>query len=1298
MGAPPPAPEGRSTADSTTYMTCAEYSDAGGPKRTCSPDVPLGAPWTFQLNGSPVVARLSLTTGGATEVNVEQTCRLPTGCLRLKLPGTDPGLTFDVIAPSASQIPAHVYAIFEVPSLDGSAPARRFRLGFDARWFSALPKKSTASVSVANLIAPPVQAPLDVTAELRFEGAPYPLNVTFGAATLSYPPVTAVDRVQEPPKEWDPIQGVLHFDPPPSILTARLTVWEGSPRRITVAVTGAGGSLVGGAFRVQKDNDRTLEVVTAAIDRMPSSATVNISLGSTISIGYQASGTISRLSGRYESFRTHPDEPPRLLLLADGLVEGLPASASVVATMSATPRITYSAGGTLARLRIFVQKHDAPSFAAELDARSIPAFVEVTKDNRSLHLRATEGATSQVPAPIGSIELKYSALGSFISPVPSEDHVIAFPNQGNERLSLKYSGLKSLDVEYQNADVHLAVAGAGPRRFIAHVTMGSLAVTATIADLPSFIDVDVKQSTGTVVYSASHSIASLAIDAVTPTATLAAIVTNVPKDFTLAYAFDATRTVDEFTSCCFTSVSWDATQAAGQPTGVFFDASAVVNTTPWDLTADFQDVPKRWSVDLSRTEPPANCRICAGTGNSYAWHAFDGGSIGRVAASITNHGSVRRPPASEAGRNHAYATRTPSGAFDADFLMTGVKSATFSQTAESMFSEGEVGIDLAMGNRQPFDASLRVVVDPTMSVDAFVRVAPLPDVMHIGLAGKKIEYTGNLSPDIYAIVLAGGPTFVAAAGSVPPLVNGVAIIVENAWPETELRNGVAARAYLTGAPSRVTMDPDAGAYGLSGWQPRSADPGLIDCNPCPDFSAVEVRVAMDRPRITAQAFITPPSNPLSMGIQFQPIPLYVSYIGSQTIPRIVAAVHKADGPLPRTRISRINVTAEGIPPNATFTTGADGNVFFDAHGSTLDYVDIVLSDGTLPFVPLPPGELGIRVYDTVRQFYLNGRMTNVQKLEVVRSSSCTTPQIILGPQGNSTTMSTCTSRAQVHLNTTTYHNVRVDIQTPRKDYLGEPRADKNDIFEGWLTKLPPRVSFGLTSEVFEVVYKDAEGTKTGAESTTRLTDLGYSGRAPDGSPPDTAGSRLDLRVESGHDGEFMDVHAIPLAADLQLCSAPRDGRCTSGSSRDANKGSVFAKASQRFFLDITHCVRETTLCSTGAGGYKDLMLVKLNLTEVAFERNEPGVPSVWPTEHVYLHTGGQGTTVDGTFTSEHRIWQQGIKVKFPAGFWADHRVLNFNRSTLENVTSGSIGCPSGTEIFIVVANIWINLAKILCGW
>lgn len=787
IGVAPSGDQLRSVVDATTYKVCGELP---GSAPQCSPDIPLGTPWTLDLGGRPVQAALKPELSNPLCGIQTRLASLPcadTGSGSLDT-AAGLGVGFEVQRLTLDTVQAHVFGLFEAPGA-----AKRIQLGFDGRT-EGLAMRSKASFVLNSLLTAVDPSTVDFSAALSFDDRPQRGAVTFGLWDLVYGDSRRPDlrdpagTVAGPAEARNPVVGALAIDPLPASLTAGVRISEkpspeGTVRQFGVRTKAGAQSVLDASASMWRGASRGDAFVT--IERLPtwSTTTVTQQPNGNVKAVYEAASAIDEIavSGKLTGDVAAPDR----FKLAQAVIRGLPSGITIDAALAGSdPTISYTSSQPLSSIHAMYA--DMPGgLAVDADITSLPPYMEMKLGGGAYRFAARMGpAPTDAPSEIGSISLRYASDGNLPSGLPADDHLIVREANGVLAAALRYSGLRALSVDPRNGELHIVIENSAPRLFRLGVTSSVMNAAAVIDKVPSRIAIDRAGKTFT--YSAAQTIASIAASAQVPGgASVAVEVGNAPKTVALTLDLDAAK-----------KITWTADGPVGY---VKASASLLFAGSRWDAGVNVTGIPGSWELRL-----PAGGAV---------WESAPGTSIGSVSAWVTNHGAVRRPTWGLGGYpNHLFATSANGGALDASFLMRQVSKVSVTTAADGFVAEG------AMGGGGVFQASVSADIDASSRILALAHLDPLPTSMTVKQEGAKVTYTGNANPNLFVSAEAGNSGGIAAAAT-PLIYHGVTATDGVGCAAGVCGAGYKVRVNLYGLPSGAVIDGAANTYTFTNWNP-----------------------------------------------------------------------------------------------------------------------------------------------------------------------------------------------------------------------------------------------------------------------------------------------------------------------------------------------------------------------------------------------------------------------------------------------------------------------------------------------
>lgn len=298
----------------------------------------------------------------------------------------------------------------------------------------------------------------------------------------------------------------------------------------------------GQTFRVGGNIDGL--VVAAYVSNLPTTIALDLRHGNG-KFAYNASTPITRVWASADA-ATGP-----LYAYAD--LNGLPARVNIDWTLGSSPSITYNASSTVTSIYgYFVSTTGA---AYEGSITSLPAWMKVAVGSSSVTFDArTAWNAAAASGVVGTITARYASDGAFL--YGSGNYANVYQTATITRASLGYNGLKAIEVSQVNDNLVVDVQNSAPRYFTAYAdtveayasivvdsipahvritgvgttftynaygqtitTIGayfwdreSLTVDATINSIPGSATIDLNMPSSAITYSASSAIGVIDID------------------------------------------------------------------------------------------------------------------------------------------------------------------------------------------------------------------------------------------------------------------------------------------------------------------------------------------------------------------------------------------------------------------------------------------------------------------------------------------------------------------------------------------------------------------------------------------------------------------------------------------------------------------------------------------------------------------------------------------------------------------------------------------------------------------
>jgi hypothetical protein len=548
----------------------------------------------------------------------------------------------------------------------------------------------------------------------------------------------------------------------------------------TLGLSPGGQSFVGEA---DLDAPNVHAIVT--VSNLPSSIAITLDPaggGAT----YTASSVISAVTGffaqRNASFVNQ--------LIGQVTMTAIPTSISMSwATAGANPSVTYSANGRLGSLGVFYQQAPgSTTFSGTVG--DLPPFMQVTGSDPAVFTAQTSALAAQGSDHIGSIRFLYASDGSLVASPDPNDHLVV--NVGaTTHADLLYSGLSFFNVSTGGKNLHAEVRNTAPRRFDVVLTTPSLSANGFVDKVPAFVVFDMAGQEAK--YSASSGITEIvfAVDRLNGES-LNVDVTGVPK--TIDLLFDSVNS----------TVSWVASDTTG---GV-------------NVTAQFgppsTGSARTFNASLTLSGIPASWNAAYGAGH-VLFQANLGGSIGLIAASFTNHGTVPTLP----GDGLAVNFTESSGDLDAALQISKLTKAEFQKLAGVPGGfDAALNMGVGVGEKFSVNAALSRSDNTVLALSGLFQ--DMPSSLHLRSEGGVITYNGNIHPTLTLDASYGDAAAVAALPATS-FVHGLKVRDAASGGRT----AVGAKLFLTGLPLGLSLDTAGGVYGVTSFAP-SQDPLTLD--------------------------------------------------------------------------------------------------------------------------------------------------------------------------------------------------------------------------------------------------------------------------------------------------------------------------------------------------------------------------------------------------------------------------------------------------------------------------------------
>jgi hypothetical protein len=535
----------------------------------------------------------------------------------------------------------------------------------------------------------------------------------------------------------------------------------------------------GQAFNAVADLDDPNVLANVHVSELPSTMTVTIDPEGG-AVTYAADRVIPELDGSFEQRDTST--------IGSFTLHGLPKNITLgFNTSGAAPQITYDADSRLTSIVGDYQK--APnglSFHAEIN--DLPQYMAIHGQDPISFDARTSAFDPIGTSYIGQVLFDYATDGVFQHAPTTDDHVLLDTTSGQTHAELVYSGLKYLNVDTSNQQLHAEVRNQTDDLIRAFVTTDNLTASAFIDKVPAKVQID--QVGNDIQYHASSSINE--------------IYTNVQTANGDSVVADV-RGVPNFIDLLLDQANQKITWTATAPT------TSIAVTA--HLTAATLGLDRDFDAALGITGIPNHWFASYGSGDID--FEAGGSGIGSITAIVTNHGVYHSLP----GDHLSAFYDKPSGNLDASLQISNLTKAAFQKLSDG--DGGGFTADLNMGNHGQFNFGGTVNLDATKLV-ASGSFTHLPSTIHLSSNAGRITYTGNDNPDLTLSVSAGDNDAVAALPAFA-FVHGLAI--RDASSSTGVAYG--AKVFITGLPDHLDLNSQAGTYEVDDFAPTQ-DPLVVN--------------------------------------------------------------------------------------------------------------------------------------------------------------------------------------------------------------------------------------------------------------------------------------------------------------------------------------------------------------------------------------------------------------------------------------------------------------------------------------
>jgi hypothetical protein len=418
----------------------------------------------------------------------------------------------------------------------------------------------------------------------------------------------------------------------------------------------------------------------------------------------------------------------------------------------------------------------------QASAEGIPTHMEFqqTKSTGVYDFSAPDG--------IDLITASLSRNGGAILPLPGQDHATVLKVGDALGLDFQLSGFASAHFDSQD-DLNVALGlNPGGQSFdaIADLDDPNVLAHAHISNLPTSVEVTVSPDGESATYDASSSINQITADILLRDTddALSIDIGDVPTQFTLQFDADGS------------TIAWDASAPTGH-------IGAAAHLTPASIGGD-----RTFEASLTIDDIPVTWDASWADGNVLFVAPAPG--IGSIQARVTNHDEYHVL----SGDHVSAFYREASGDLDASLTISNLRKASFTKVEGG--DGGGFEAALQMGNHDTFSFAADVVLTSAV-LKANGQFSNLPSDLTLRSDGGHITYNGDSNPDLTVAVEAGTSQGALNNTPAPPNVHGVALRDGADGAE----RAVKANLFLTGLPTGLDLNSEAGTYEVLGYHPTN---------------------------------------------------------------------------------------------------------------------------------------------------------------------------------------------------------------------------------------------------------------------------------------------------------------------------------------------------------------------------------------------------------------------------------------------------------------------------------------------
>ncbi len=774
------------------------------------------------------------------------------GLLSLRLPTSE--------VPTSQPLPAHVWAVYDIPGY------HRLSVGFDGFRRGTGLSKGTLGIFTFNP-GEILQGIYDVHAEMYNGGPASALAITAGISSITQDSAGTA---------FDPTVASARFSPVPFKFSAHALIDPTTETDTVDALVSNRSQLDALIFsnrtHASPADDQYTEL---KIDTLPNTVTATLhrpTSGGSTTVTYRASDTIDDVL-----FANYQYSGATLQHALQATAHAVPASIDLgINTGGDQTTLSYTASSSLQSLGLgFYDQSSAISGATgPIVVRgaltALPTTVTGLIDQAAKHVQIDAN-----PA-LGSASLQASfKLGDY-APLPG-DHATYIGNGKAFGVDARISGFQALDAWF---DDHLRVNTtffpAGQPLTAAAIIDGTTKIRADVSNLPVQMSIDLNPANRTADYHASsviHDIRAAYVNTTNGPSILGHL-TELPQSVHANWDLGSAPHVRYEASSGI-----PLAELFVSPTGIETVAaqadeylSVAVHDIPTilDVVVDFENkhvegnssgpigrieaaarfpfAGDEWTATGELDSVPASFTVDFADGN-YDFHALSG-PLGRASLTVSNHPNPVEPTSPA---HLAVHYNEVTGDLDASAAIINLTEVGYQRSAagQKLTLQADEG-----GNPLQLDANILLKADGVAdtALSALGSITGLPSKLNITMADGKITYTTDKHVGIELGIRVGKVKALAGLGAPLP-ANGIAAVAkscavgpgcaQDSTPfclSTTKCVGAVANINLTGLPTTVTVDSNAGTVAFTGYQPPISTLvlyvrliGLIDA--LPDVSA-----------------------------------------------------------------------------------------------------------------------------------------------------------------------------------------------------------------------------------------------------------------------------------------------------------------------------------------------------------------------------------------------------------------------------------------------------------------------------